>query len=75
MWSHGEGSGKPLQDSCFENHVSTMTPGDEPPSSVGVQYATEEERRNSSNKKVGTGIKKKRHSVVDMSGGKGQVQC
>ena len=47
-WSTGEGNGKPLQHSCLENpmnrKVKDMTLKDEPPRSVGVQYATEKSR-------------------------------
>jgi len=51
MWSTGEGNGKPLQCSCLENLMNSMkrekdmTPEDEHPRSVGVQYATGEEQR------------------------------
>ena len=47
-WSTGEGNRKPLQHSCLrEPHeqygkAKGMTMKDEPPSSVGVQYATGE---------------------------------
>ena len=75
MWSPREGSGESLQDSCFENHMSTMTLEDKCPSSVGIQYATEEEQRNGSIKKEWTGLKQKCCSVVDVSGGKRKVQC
>ena len=50
-WSAGEGNGKPLQCSCLENLMNSMkrekdmTPEDEHPRSVGVQYATGEEQR------------------------------
>ena len=52
----GGGNGKPLQYSCLENPKNSMerqkdkTLEDEPPSSEGVQYATEEEWRTSSRK-------------------------
>ena len=45
---------KPLQYSCLENSVNSvkrqkdMTTEDKPPKSIGVQYATPEEQRNSS---------------------------
>ena len=48
-WSTGEGNGKPLQYSCFENPMNSMkrqkdmTLKDELPRSVGAQYATGEE--------------------------------
>ena len=56
MWSPGEGNSKPLQYSCLENPMNSMkrqkdrTLEDELPRSVGAQYATGEERRNSSRK-------------------------
>ena len=48
-WSAGEGNGKPLQFSCFENSMNSlkkqkdMTLKDGLPRSVGAQYANEEE--------------------------------
>ena len=54
MWSTGEGNGKPLQYSCFENLMNSMKKGkdstlrDELPRSVGAQYTTGEEGRNNS---------------------------
>ena len=54
MWSIGEGNGKPLQYSCLENPMNTMkrqkdmTLKDEPSRSVGAQYTTGKEWRNSS---------------------------
>ena len=56
-WSTGEGNGKPLQYSCFENPMNSlkrqkdMTLNDELPSSIGAQYATGEELSNNSRKK------------------------
>ena len=55
-WSTEEGNGKPLQYSCLENLMNGMkrqkdrTLKDELPRSVGSQYATEEQWRNSSRK-------------------------
>ena len=52
-WSIGEGNGKPLQYSCLENPMNSMkrqkdmTVKDKLPRSVGAQYATGEEQRNS----------------------------
>ena len=49
MWSTGEGNGKPLQYSCFENPMNSMnrqkdmTLKDELSRSVGVQYDSGEE--------------------------------
>ena len=46
MWSTGEGNGKPLQYSCFENPMNSMKkqndriPQEELPRSLGGQYAT-----------------------------------
>ena len=53
MWSLGEGNSKPLHYSCLENPMNStkrqkdMTLEDELPRSVGAQYATGEEWRNS----------------------------
>ena len=53
MWSAGEENGKPLQYPCLQNPMNSMkrqkdmTLGDEQLKSVGDQYATGEERRNS----------------------------
>ena len=52
-WSPGEGNGKPLQYSCLENPMNSMKRQNdkilkrELPGSVGAQYATGEEWRNS----------------------------
>ena len=51
----GEGNGKPLQH-CLENPINSMkrqkgmTLKDEPPGSIGVQYAPREDQGNSSKK-------------------------
>ena len=58
MWSDktGEWNGKPLQYFCLENPMNSMkrqkdiTLKEELPRSVGTQYATGEEWRNSSRK-------------------------
>ena len=55
-----------------------MTPKDEPPRSKGVQYATEEEQRattNSSRKNEVAGPKLKQHSIVSVSGDESKIQC
>ena len=56
MWSTGEGNGKLLQYSCFENPMNsrkrqkdTILKG-ELPRSVGAQYATGDQWRNNSRK-------------------------
>ena len=59
MWSTGEGNGKPLQYSCLENPMNRMKKQndrilkDKLPSSVGAQYATEDQWRNNSRKNEG----------------------
>ena len=56
MWSTGEGNGKPLQYSCFENPMNSMKRQndrilkEELPRSVGAQYATGDQWRNNSRK-------------------------
>ena len=54
MWSTGEGNGKPLQYSCFENPMNSMKRQndrilkEELPRSIGAQYATGDQWRNNS---------------------------
>ena len=54
MWSTGEGNGKPFKYSCLENTVDSMKRQkvikwkDELLRTVGAQYTTGEEWRNSS---------------------------
>ena len=56
MWSAGEENGKPLQYSCLENPMNSMKRQndrilkEELPRSVGAQYASGKEWRNSSRK-------------------------
>ena len=75
MWSTGEGNGKPLQYSCLEIPINSMkrqkdmTLKDELPRSVGAQYATGEEWRNSSRKNEEAETKQKQCPVVDVTGG------
>ena len=52
-----------------------MTLKDEFPRSVGTQYATGEEWRNSSRRNEEAEPKQKQCSVVDVSGGESKVQC
>ena len=74
MWSTGEGNGKPLQYSCFENSMNSMTRQkimtlkDELPRPVGAQYATGEEWRNNSRKNEETEPKQKQWPCVDVTG-------
>ena len=71
-WSTGEGNGKPLQYSSFENPMNSMkrqkdmTLKDELPRSVVAQYATGEEWRNNSRKNEEMEPKQKPHPVVDV---------
>ena len=73
-WSSGEGSGKPLQYSCLEKPMKSMKrqndgiPREELPRSLGDQYATGEEWRNSSRKNEETETKQKQHPGVDLNG-------
>ena len=73
-WPTGEGNGKPLQYSCLENPMNgmkrqtDMTLKDELPRSVGAQYVTGEEWRNSSRKKEKAEPKWKQCWVVDVTG-------
>src|SRR5574340_658249 len=81
MWSTGEGNGKPLQYSCFQNPMNRMkrqkdrTLKDKLPRSVGAQYATGDQWRNNSRKKEETEPKQKQHPVVDVTGDESKVQC
>ena len=74
MWSTGEGNGKPLQYSCLENPMNSMkrqndrTLKDEPPRSVGIQYATGDQWRNNFRKNEEMEPKQKQHPVVDVTG-------
>ena len=52
-----------------------ITPEDEPPRLIGVQYATREEWRNSSRRNGEVGLKQKPHPVLDESGGESKVRC
>ena len=78
-WTTGEVDGKPLQYSYLENSMNSMKrqkgydTGNEPPRSVGVQYATREDQRNSSRKNGEAEPKQKLHSAVDASGGESKV--
>ena len=73
-WSTGEGNGKPLQYSCFENPMNRMkrqkdrTLTDQLPRLVGAQYATGDQWRNDSRKNEETEPKQKQHQVVDVTG-------
>ena len=81
MWSTGEGNGKPLQYSCFENPINSMkkqkdrTLKDELPMSVGTQYATGQQCRNKFRKNEEMEPKQKLHPVVDVTDAGSKVQC
>ena len=79
MWSTGEGNGKPLQYSCLENPMNSRKrqndriPKEELPRSVGAQYATGDQWRNSSRKNEGMEPKQKQYPVVDTTGDRSKV--
>ena len=70
MWSTGEGNGKPLQYSCLENPMNNMKRQNGRilkevlPRSVGAQYATGDQWRNSSRKNKGMEPKQKQYPVM-----------
>ena len=72
-WSTGEENGKALQYSCLENPMNSikrqkdMTLKHELPRSVGAQYATGEEWRNSARKNEEAEPKRKQCPVVDVT--------
>ena len=78
-WSTEEGNGKPLQYSCHEEPMNSMkrqkdrTLKDELPRSVGAQYDTEDQWRNSSKKNEEMEPKQKQHPFVDMTGDEHKV--
>ena len=80
-WPTGEGNGKPLQYSCFENPMNSMerqkdrTQKDELPRSVGAYYATGDQWGNNSRKNVETEPAQKQQPVVDMTGDGSKVRC
>ena len=65
MWPTGEGNGKPLQYSCFENPMNSMKRQNDKivkeglPRSVDAQYATGDQWRNNSRKNEGMEPKQK----------------
>ena len=78
-WSTGEGNGKPLQYSFFENPMNSVkrqndrTLKEELPRSVGAQYATGDQWRNNLRKNEGMEPKQKQHPVVDVTGDRSKV--
>ena len=81
MWSTGEGNGKPLQYSCFDNPMNSMEREndrilkEELPRSVGAQYATGDQWRNNSRKNEGMESNQKQYPVVDGTGDRSKIQC
>ena len=80
-WSTGESNSKPLQYSCLENPMNSIkkqkgrTLKDELPRSVGAQYATGEERRNSSKNNEEAEPKQKQHPVANRTDDGSRVRC
>ena len=80
-WLPGEGNGKPLQYSCFENPINSRkrqkdrTLKDELPKSVGAQNATGDQWRNNSRQNEEMEQKRKQHPVVDVTGDGNKVRC
>ena len=74
MQSTGEGNGNPLQYSCLENLMNNMkkqkdrTLKDELSRSVGAQYATGDQWKNSSRKNEEMKPKQKQLPTVDVTG-------
>ena len=78
MWSTGEGNGKPLQYSCLENPMKRQNDKilqEELPRSVGAQYATGDQWRNTSRKKEGMEPTQKQYPAVDVTGDRNKVRC
>ena len=80
-WSTGEGNGRPLEYSCLENLMNSMTRQknrtlkEEFPRLVGVQYVTGNQWRNNSRKNEGMEPKYKQYPVVDVTVDRSKVQC
>ena len=78
--STGEGNGKPLQYSCFENPMNSMKRQndsrlkEELPRSVGTQYATGDQWRNNSRKNEGMEPKQKEYPAADVTGDRSKVR-
>ena len=73
MCSTGDGNGEPLQYSCLENPMNSMTRQndmilkEELPRSVGAQYATGDQWRNNSRKNEGMEPKQKQNPIMDVT--------
>ena len=81
MWSTGEGNGKPLQYSFFENPMNSMKrqndriPKEELPRLLGAQYATGDQWRKNSRKNEGMEPKQKQYPVVYVTGDRSKIRC
>ena len=81
MWSTGEGNGKTLQDSCFEETKDSIKRQNdrilkgECPGSVAAQYATGDQWRNDSRKNEEMEPKQKQYPVVNVTGDGSKVRC
>ena len=81
MWSTRERNGKPFQYFCLKNPMNSMkrqknmTPENESPRLVGVQYYTGEKQRNSFRKNEEGGPKWKQCPATDVSGGESKAWC
>ena len=81
LWSTGEGSGKPLQNSSLENPMNSMRRQndrilkEELPRLVGAQHAPGDQWRNNSRKSEGMEPKQKQYPVVDGTGDRSKVPC
>ena len=77
--STGEGNGKSLQYSCFENPMNSMKRQndrilkEELPRLVDAQYTTRDQWRNNSRKNEGKEPKQKQYSVMDVTGERSKV--
>ena len=73
MWSTGEKNGKPLQHSCLENPMNSRkrqkdrTLKDELSRSVGAQYTTGDQWRNTSRKNEQMEPKPKENPIVNVT--------
>ena len=81
MWSTGEGNGKPIQYSLFENPMKSMkrqkdrTLKDELPRLAGAQYAPGDQWRYNFRKNEEMEPKQKRQPAVDVTGDRKKVRC
>ena len=80
MCSTGEGNGKPLKYSCLENPMNSMRRQndrilkEELPRSVGTQYATGDQWRNTSRKNEQMEPEQKQCPAVDGTGDRSKVR-